>query len=374
MGLNMKVYIYGAGDKGRHAFRRIEQFYNDQVEVAGFIDGRKSGTYLGLPIISAENVCTVSGEKDIPIVIAVASRKAAVDIYTNLLQKGEGKLTCYFYLAKDNDTYGPEDFFSYECKLLADDAKEMIPHIEIHAADYCNLNCSGCIHFSPIYKRELPNTEKRLADIDKICSVSNKILSFYILGGEPLLNPELAIYLKKARDLLPNADIQLVTNGLLIPHVKKELMEAIKENNIVVTISEYEPTYCIRSKIITRLKEYKIDYAIRQYDRKQKFNLPLTVNLNSCYDNICISDGCVNIKEGKIARCPTLLYIKELNDKFHADFPQDGIYDLNEFQSCEELNEKMKEKVSLCRYCIKKEIDWHICKGTPCFEDFVSYE
>ena len=80
MGLNMKVYIYGAGDKGRHAFRRIEQFYNDQVEVAGFIDGRKSGTYLGLPIISAENVCTVSGEKDIPIVIAVASRKAAVDI------------------------------------------------------------------------------------------------------------------------------------------------------------------------------------------------------------------------------------------------------------------------------------------------------
>lgn len=40
-----------------------------------------------------------------------------------------------------------------------------MPQAEIHVADYCNLNCRGCTHFSPIFEREIPEFDVRINDI-----------------------------------------------------------------------------------------------------------------------------------------------------------------------------------------------------------------
>lgn len=369
----MKVYIYGAGEKGKHAVDRISQYYKNEIDVAGFIDRKKTGVYCGFPVYKVEDVIACYNQEQFSIIIAVASRKSAVEIYKEIWKR-EVFVDCYLYNAKDNEKYGTEEFLINECKRLNGNPNEIIPHIELHAVDYCNLNCAGCVHFSPIYPRTLPDLEKRIEDIHKVCSISNNILSLFILGGEPLLNTELDVYITTARKLLPYADIQLVTNGLLIPYIKNNLLRTIKEKDIIVAISEYAPTSNMKERIVGVLKEHKIDYTIRRYDRKQKFNKPLTTNLHSRYERLCISDGCVSVKEGQIARCPTLMYIKEFNEQFHMNFPTDGIYDLDEIYSCKDLNEKMARKVPLCDYCVKNEMDWHVCNKKPSLEDFVSYD
>ena len=63
----------------------------------------------------------------------------------------------------------------------------MIPYVETHIVDHCNLKCKGCSHFSgladPYFKSldEFETEVRRLADFG--------VAMFRILGGEPLLHP-----------------------------------------------------------------------------------------------------------------------------------------------------------------------------------------
>ena len=55
--------------------------------------------------------------------------------------------------------------------------------------DYCNLNCAGCTHFSPIADRyiyPLDKFEKNMNQLSKITNHNIKLIN--IAGGEPLLN------------------------------------------------------------------------------------------------------------------------------------------------------------------------------------------
>ena len=159
----MKVYIYGAGEKGKHAVDRISQYYKNEIDVAGFIDRKKTGVYCGFPVYKVEDVIACYNQEQFSIIIAVASRKSAVEIYKEIWKR-EVFVDCYLYNAKDNEKYGTEEFLINECKRLNGNPNEIIPHIELHAVDYCNLNCAGCVHFSPIYPRTLPDAEKRIED------------------------------------------------------------------------------------------------------------------------------------------------------------------------------------------------------------------
>ena len=63
---------------------------------------------------------------------------------------------------------------------------------EYHLADHCNLNCKGCDHFSPIAETKLTEFTQFKKDINRMSELfEKKAKSIHILGGEPLLNPEI---------------------------------------------------------------------------------------------------------------------------------------------------------------------------------------
>lgn len=78
------------------------------------------------------------------------------------------------------------------------------------------------------------------------------------------------------------------------------------------------------------MKKYRVSYIIRPYDSKQKFNIPLSLSDKSKYPPKCISNGCVNVWNGKIARCPTLMYVEKFNEVFHTDLPTEGIMQMRD--------------------------------------------
>ena len=81
------------------------------------------------------------------------------------------------------------------CKLLTQHTIEMTPEnlkVEILLSDHCNLNCQMCNHFSPIAVPKSLKLSEFKKDIQKLSKLTKGALgTLYLMGGEPLLNPEL---------------------------------------------------------------------------------------------------------------------------------------------------------------------------------------
>lgn len=357
-----KIYIYGAGKRGHELLSLIDSRYNSQIFIGGFLDSCKTGYIEGYEISKPNQISTES-----TIVVSIADFDVALEVVLGL--KTQGFLRVYWYNIKvERKTYC--DFFLEQCVKCDDWSESTFAHVEMHAMDACNLNCVGCTHFSPIFDLEKPNTASRLADIsalkEKVCSIAN----FYILGGEPLLNDEVDIYIRAVKKNYPLANVTLVTNGLLIPRCSDAFLSFLSNNNICVSISEYKPTHGIIDKIINILHEFNIRYVIRLYETKQKFNIPLSSERMP--EKYCISDGCVNIWNGMIARCPTLMYIPILNKRFGLHYPEEGIYSMDEIGSDIEIKNLLKEDVPLCCYCAQNEVEWSVCGKKVKETDFIS--
>ena len=142
----MNIYIYGAGKRGSELFEIIQEFYVDKINVRGFIDREKKGTKYNLPIY---DICSISC--DSIIVISVFRFKLALEIALNLKEKGFSKI--YWY-SVENRRKTRIDFFLEQCVNCSEWSEETLFHVEMHAMDACNLNCVGCTHFSPIFKKE----------------------------------------------------------------------------------------------------------------------------------------------------------------------------------------------------------------------------
>ena len=99
----------------------------------------------------------------------------------------------------------------------------MIQYIEHHIVDHCNLRCAGCSHFSGLSEPWFEDIEDFWNDFSALANITNHYIpTIRIMGGEPLLHPRVVDFLKIARSLFPNSQIQLVTNGLLLKKRKAE--------------------------------------------------------------------------------------------------------------------------------------------------------
>ncbi len=362
----MDIVIYGAGKIGRKARSTIEKYYPD-VQLKGYLDTFKKGDCEGVPILGFHDI-----DKDTLIAIAVLDPYVAAEIYDRLASAGFRNIS--WYLGMDGVPESRSSFPADECLEIQNWGDSTLPHIEFHICDKCNLNCKGCTHFSPLYHERGAGPQERLEDVRRLKTKAADIIRLDILGGEPLLDPDLPHYLVELRKLLPHSFLQIFTNGLLLPSLPDEVMGCIQDNDIKVSISEYRPTHHMIDKIVKRLDEYHIRYMIFPYDSKQVFNKPISLSEHSKYPQQCISDGCVTLADGKIARCPTLMYVSKFNEKFGTSLPTEGIMSLDDCPSGRELLEKLKEEVPLCRHCVKCDMEWSVCGKEASMDDFASLD
>lgn len=362
---NTNIVFWGACNQGAKALESYKINHLNNEQFIGFYDSKKKGNYLGYSIISLDEI-----KKDISVVITVESSYVIAEIYNYARKLGIINVFLYSEYKYKNLKEG---FLEEYCISCEEWGESVLPQVEMHAVDFCNLNCRGCTHFSPIFEKNIPNTIDRLNDVKVLNSKFTHIIRFYLLGGEPFLNPEISTYISELRSILFTTEIYIVTNGLNLIKIEDKILENIKSNHIAIIISEYEPTHRRIDEIIERLNKFGIKYEIRSYDFKSKFNLPLSTVENSIYPFLCISDGCLTIWEGKIARCPTLMYVNRLNQVFKTNLPTEGIFALEDLTD-KKIIELTSKKVPLCRHCIRKPIDWSQCSREPELEDFLVNE
>ena len=236
----------------------------------------------------------------------------------------------------------------------------MIDLIEFHVVEHCNLNCKGCIHFSPLADKSCISPKEYRSDVKRIFELtSGNVQEIHILGGEPLLHPELNKILKLTRSFFKNSEIKLISNGILILSQKENFWQTMKSNDIHLSITKY-PLNINYQKISYMTKKYGIKYSFYAPSKENsQWHFPIdlqgTQNEQYSYDNCRKGNNCTNINiiKGKLYMCPISCNIKYFNKYFDKDCkvePADYLK-LNEIKSVDEINEFLSKPTPFCRYC-----------------------
>ena len=149
----------------------------------------------------------------------------------------------------------------------------MIEYLEHHIVDHCNLKCGGCSHFSPIADEWFESIEDFTKDFTELAKkTEGKVGVIRLMGGEPLLHPKVEDFLKITRNLFPNSQIQIVTNGLLIHKLGEIFKKVCNDYNILVCVSNYGLNLDLR-EILNGFKLTRIDAKGELYNISLKFNI-----------------------------------------------------------------------------------------------------
>lgn len=246
----------------------------------------------------------------------------------------------------------------------------MIVSLEHHITDHCNLNCAGCSHFSPLSKPWIESFDLFKEEWDRVHDKGLQIQRIRILGGEPLLNPDLDKMLAYLRPLFPNSDINVVTNGILLERQKPKLLPIFQRNNISITISVYPGLNLDLRKILYGFPK------IEAYDKAQFWNISLHEEptfipkyaFQACFS--ATDAHCSYLKDGRIYPCPILPNIPHLIEYFPKlkDYPI-GKVDVTEGgitiedHSIEEIEQFLTKENQICSFCnswrAKQSGPWH---------------
>lgn len=252
-----------------------------------------------------------------------------------------------------------------------------LPHVEIHITEHCNLRCKYCSHFSSIAKEEYYDVQEFEKDMKRLAEItSQKIKHLALLGGEPLLHPNVTDFFEITRKYFPKNRIDILTNGLLLDSMDASFWKSMHKNRILLVPSLY-PVEIDWDSIYKKIDKYHImiskdtlppdkltmfeakNYKIRKFD---KFLLDL--DGKQPIDKPCRGRaGCANFVHGKLYNCFKPSNIRHFNSYFNKNIEVDekDYVDIYKAQSLEELVEFVFKPSPFCRFCkdpIEGVFDW----------------
>lgn len=198
-------------------------------------------------------------------------------------------------------------------------------YLEIPVALGCNLSCDNCSHFSN-YKH------KGILTIDECDTVtntwSNKInpTKINILGGEPLINPDLIYIIEKISDKF-DGQLMLTTNGLLLPK-KHKLLDVLYRKNVILNISIHSTDLqylaqmrsvkeLLKSSNIVVIYNDSITPWYKRYIGYGNDMLPYEDDNKRLSWSNCKGRDCVQLYYNKLWKCAPVAYLQLQKQKFN---------------------------------------------------------
>lgn len=240
-------------------------------------------------------------------------------------------------------------------------------YLEISIAEHCNLNCKYCSHFSPIAKpifADVNETKNGVLLLKKL--IGDDIKDIRVLGGEPLLHPELVKFCTMLREHFLRSRIAVVTNGILLSKLSSDVLTEFNNNNIEIIITKY-PIKLDEDELehIKKLYGLKISYTNRSKTIKKMNHMPLDLNgTQNINDNfkICYSARCTNLKGTKIYPCPIVASIEHFNSYFSVELPvsNNDYLDLQKCKTKKQITDFLSKPIPFCAYCKRNEITYNL--------------
>ena len=252
--------------------------------------------------------------------------------------------------------------------------------LELSLTDHCNLNCKGCTHYCPIAPthfmplNEIERNLKTLSDKDP-----RMFRHIYLLGGEPLMHPDLPEICRITRKYFPEAEIKILTNGLLVKKMEEDFWEACHATDAAVSVTVY-PVKIDYAEVERICREKGVRYEIFHQPENGHFFSKHTVddrNPGNKHINFlrCHQIGCLTLRGGRIYPCSTSAYADLLNKAFGSAFegtaPCDGrrggdYVEVEAVRSRSDLLRLKNRPTPFCRYCTSiTPCDWAPSRRQP---------
>lgn len=227
---------------------------------------------------------------------------------------------------------------------------------EIQLVEHCNLNCKYCTHFSPLAEKEFMSVETIERDFKQLSKLTGgEVERLYLLGGEPLLHPDIEKICILARKYFPIGRIAIITNGLLIHQKDVNLWRICKDNKIQVEITEYPVNVDYESR---KAKLLSLGVDVKAFSVVKDFcKFPISkeglFDKDSNFRECQTANACILLANGKLYPCPCPANIKHFNKRFDTNILEDEKDSVNiyEVKSFDEMMQKLAEPIPFCRFC-----------------------
>ena len=233
-------------------------------------------------------------------------------------------------------------------------------NIEFHVAEHCNLSCKSCNHFSSLAEKKFADPRAFAKDVKRLAELSNKkIKRFCLLGGEPLLHPQINEFMKICRENLADTRVAILTNGILLTSMPEEFWHACHDYNIVVNVTKY-PINLDFGKNEELAKQYDVEFEYFTSSAeivKTSDHYPLDLsgkqNAKKCFKNCQLANHCIFLKNGKLYTCAIAPNIEHFNKFFGKNLAlenKDGI-DIYKAKSEKQILTFLAKPIPFCKYC-----------------------
>ncbi len=223
-------------------------------------------------------------------------------------------------------SFPPELNLDYKLK----EGRVQTRSLEAHIVDHCNLSCAECCSLSPLLPRWFASPEDLRRDL-AIASTFLAPATFKLVGGEPLLHPQIAAMARIAAESSIAPRISLTTNGLMLGRMEDELWR----NLDAMTISLY-PQPELPKALIAGAEEQAARFGVElNWKQQDQFVLMNTEGRRAdaketaaIFNRCWLRERCHIIRSGSFYTCTRPPHMQTLLGE-DADFSEDG-YSLTE--------------------------------------------
>ena len=196
-------------------------------------------------------------------------------------------------------------------------------YCEINVAHHCNLSCRGCMHLSPIFSKEFADPQTLRCDLQTLSKFYHADM-IRLLGGEPLLHPNILAIITIARESKIADEVGLCTNGLLLRTMPDEFWQGLDRVDVsVYPDREMTPKQLRSCHQKARRFGTRLVLEIRNSFRESYSEVGTNDwgLIKRIYDTCLIAHRwhCHNIELGYFFKCPQAVFLpRKLEGKFRS--------------------------------------------------------
>lgn len=357
--MDKQIVIYGSGNVGKYVFENMSKEIQDKVR--GWIDNNR-GYYsiFNSRYVWTEDEYAVDRQEE-DIYVCIQNQTTAQERVVSMLNKGWDNI-----YALDSNVFSAKLPIMEGEKVNGcavrhyTEIKPELPYLECHVTDICNLKCRNCFHFCNLdeYAEHCDLKEFR-SSLTALKEKFSNISVLRLMGGEPLLNPELPQYIYVAREIFPRAEIRVVTNGLLILNISEELTKAMNMCCAIFDVTQYPPVVNKAYEVIDFLEQRDIRYQLTApvthfYARLSKENSNPEQAFRFC------PHQCHFLRKGRLYLCTQIPMLYEHKEYFgieidEKEYQENGINLIKSGLSGWDILKRFSKMSSFCRFCSDKK-------------------
>lgn len=306
---NEAIVIHGAGFVGAKVLSACRE---RGVEVLAFSDNNpEKATFHGVPVVLPDEAA--NHYRDSRFLVAVADMAGVARQLRELgITKISGLPLLTHVPAKPAGFSGELNSWLTFRNCLSAQFGFIYPEkcfigfgVEMYITERCTLHCRDCATLTPRYRDPVHRkTADILREIDTLHSCLGEVARIRLLGGEPLLHPDIHVLTAHITDKIEVGSVGIITNGTVMP--RADQWAAFANEKVFFRITDYGDLSTKRQLLVEELVRRGIGGFVLRYDAWSRWKViapRIDTAANKLLFESCRARHCLTLVDNRLYRC-----------------------------------------------------------------------